>query len=67
MPGSLPPPPDRDVWGVAELGQTRLRRGLFGLKLEVLCERADGVRFWRRASIGTTFLLRSNTDENLYA
>jgi hypothetical protein len=50
------PPCDRDQFGVADLGQCRLRVGWFGrLVVETLCERRDGSRFWRRARSGDTF------------
>lgn len=47
-----PAPPDRDAFGVAELGRVRFKQGLLGIRAERLCERADGSRFWRRLRIG---------------
>lgn len=58
-----PPPPDRDITGVAVLDRVRVTQGLFGLRLERLCEGHDGARFWRRASTGETLELKPRKAE----
>lgn len=58
-----PPPPDRDISGVAVLDRVRVTQRLFGLRLERLCEGHDGSRFWRRASIGESFELKPRKGE----